>query len=95
MDTATIQIGNKDGKLSQHEWIQFYTQVDRLVSLVAEQVHFAGKSDSKGARQNACWVVAIGEDEVPTLERSLDSIRIHYRQDSIAITYGVTQFIGD
>jgi hypothetical protein len=94
MDTVVIQIGNTDDKLSQPEWASFYSQVDRLVEAVAGQVHFVGASDATRPWQNACWVAEITPDEASTLERSLEPIRVRYRQDSIAVTYGETRFLG-
>jgi hypothetical protein len=94
MDTVVIQIGNTDDKLSQPEWASFYEQVDRLVELMTVRVHFAGASASTQPWQNACWVAEIKAGEATTLERSLEPIRIRYRQDSIAVTYGTTRFVG-
>jgi hypothetical protein len=94
MDTVVIQIGNTDDKLTQPEWASFYEHIDRLVELMAVRVHFAGASGSTQPWQNACWVAEIKPSEVTTLERSLEPIRLRYRQDSIAVTYGTTRFVG-
>jgi hypothetical protein len=94
MDTVVIQIGNTDDKLSQPEWASFFDQVNRLVEEMTLRVHFAGASDSTRPWQNACWVAEIKTGEATTLERSLEPIRVRFRQDSIAVTYGTTRFIG-
>jgi hypothetical protein len=94
MDTVTIQIGNTDGKLTGSEWTDFVQQIDRLLSLLVERVHFAGASNPSEDGPKACWVATITADEAATLERSLEPIRIRFRQESIAVTYGTTKFVG-
>ena len=94
MDTVTIQIGNTDDKLAQPEWAEFYTEVHQLLESMSDRIHFAGASDSTRPYQNACWVAEIKASETPILESRLDNIRRRYRQDSIAVTFGTTRFIG-
>jgi len=94
MDTVTIQIGNTDDKLSQPEWASFYAEVDKLVEGLSSRVHFASASESTRPWQNACWVAAITADQTTALERGLEPLRVRYLQDSIAVTYGTTKFVG-
>ena len=94
MDTVTIQIGNTDDKLSQPEWASFYAEINEFIESISSRVHFAGASDSTRPWQNACWVAAITADQTAALERGLDPLRVRYLQDSIAVTYGTTQFVG-
>ena len=91
--TVTIQIGNTDNKLTQQEWSCYVEDLDTaLNSIPGLNRHFFGGSINWAPWQNACWVIetslAPGD-----LESVLRSIRRKYRQESVAVTYGETQFI--
>ena len=86
--TVTIAIGNSDNKLTQQEWSAY---INLIRDVLPDTVHFFGCSDGCLPWQNACWIVETYEPE--QLKEELTNIRKIYRQDSIAIIQGDTQFI--
>jgi len=93
MVTATVQIGNTDDKLSQYEWSEYVRQVQSAIDSTCDDVHFFGGSHTWAVWQNVCWVFAITEEDATRLKKYLTEIRIKYRQDSVALTFGETQFV--
>lgn len=91
--TITVQIGNSDNKLTQEEWVYYIEQVDREMHLHAWEIHFFGFSNPQSKYQNACWVMNVHEDVLFSLKQELRSIGHTFRQDSIAWTEGVTEFL--
>lgn len=94
--TMVIQIGNSDNKLSQADWSRFVSEIDELISDHRHQnhtqIHFRGGSSWDSQWQNACWVI----DHIAnysTFEKRITQIRKKYLQDSVAITYGETEFV--
>lgn len=91
--TLTILIGNSDDKLGQAEWTSFIRAVRHVVQRSGE-VHFDGFSPLDAAWQNACFVVEINMPGVRhTLQHNLQHIAAKYRQDSIAVVSGTTEFV--
>ncbi len=96
MNTAVIQIGNSDNKLTQQEWADFVNDIDELVDWLPVKTHFSGGSNCKAAWQNYCWVIEFKTVHVMTYDdfkSSLSQIASEYRQDSIALTIGNTEFV--
>jgi len=91
--TAVVQIGNSDNKLTQQEWYGFQSSTFAWVCAVTSQIHFSGASPSLSQYQNACLAFEIEEDKLPALRASLAKVADHYRQDSIALTLGSTEFV--
>lgn len=91
--TLTIQIGNGDDKLKQREWSKFIGAINRSLHASAAEIHFFGTSHGDVPWQNACWVVEINDPQREALLRELTTIRQQYRQDAVAVTSGVTQFV--
>ncbi len=93
MKTATIQIGNSDDKLLQHQWSHFCDRVGDTVRRYASEIHFRGFAPSDAPWQNAAWVIAIDEDALARLRAELSVDALGFRQDSIALTVGDTEFV--
>lgn len=93
MSTVTIQIGNSDDKLTQREWSAFCQAVNEAVSSRCRKVYFNGGSHWRAPWQNACWVAEVDNDDRAPLKEALRNLRIAYRQESVAVTFGETQFI--
>ena len=92
--TSTILIGNSDNKLSQQEWSQFCGAVAECVEAYAATVEFSGHSLGPAPWQNACWVFTETADPPrPGLRRVLAHLAEQFRQDSIALIAGNTEFI--
>jgi len=91
MKTATICIGNSDNKLTQAEWAEFFNSVKWQISRSADSIFFSGCSNPDSIYQNACWVFSI--TTMDTLRLVLKSIKQKYKQDSIALVVGETEFI--
>lgn len=91
MSTVTIQIGNNDDKLKQLEWSNFIFEVYSIIAHASNKVHFFGTSLGNSEWQNACWVIEY--DGVRPLFERLRVIREKYKQDSVVVTIGKTEFI--
>lgn len=92
-ETVTIQIGNSDDKLTQKEWGEYVWRVREFVRSKATAVHFFGGSVNWAEWQNACWVAEVPVCRVPDLKAGLSEIGKAFRQDSVAVTVGATEFI--
>ena len=105
MKTVTVCIGNSDNKLTQEEWHKFWDVMDYEIERLAREIYFSGSSVGTSLYQNACWVFSIENDYpdsipptnyiTPEIEliSLIKSIREHFKQDSVAIVIGDTQFI--
>lgn len=94
MKTLTIQIGNSDDKLTQKEWSQFVKEIKYLLSCFATETYFFGGAATYDSWQNVCWVIGCGENtDFEKLKWELKQIREKYKQDSVAVTWGSTDFI--
>jgi hypothetical protein len=95
--TATIQIGNSDDKLTQAEWCEFVAivaaYIERHVEDRVAAVHFFAASPGEARWQNAAWVIDIADEHVDALRFSLRKARVEFRQESIALTLGKTEFV--
>lgn len=87
-----VSIGNSDNKLTQVEWSEFVGRVNTyLVS--AGHVHFFGGSATYERWQNVVWWVDIPVLVIPQARFVLSGIAKVYKQDSIALLVGDTEFI--
>ena len=93
MTTATIQIGNSDNKLTQQEWSGYWAAMELEITHIATERHFSAGSPCECPWQNYCWVVLIEETNIPALHNRLRVVRERFRQDSVAVTVGETQFV--
>lgn len=94
MTTAAILIGNSDDKLTQEKWSAYCQDVGWIISRYGARPHFSGHSVGSAPWQNACWVIDIPEDlSVDQLKFELGRIADKYRQDSIALLVGDTEFV--
>jgi hypothetical protein len=93
MKTITIQIGNSDNKLTQNDWAHYVESAKLSIESHANEVHFFGGPPNWYPWQNVAWVIAIKDEEIPTLKQSLAYVRHSYKQDSIALLIGETEFI--
>jgi hypothetical protein len=91
--TVVVQIGNSDDMLSQEAWARYVRDVGWAVGQVEKHRHFFGVSAGDAEWQNACWVIEMGEDRLDELKRLLNAYRDKYKQHSIALTVGDTEFI--
>ena len=93
MITAVVQVGNSDDKLTQAEWCAFLGATWASVQLWAVQIHFEGFSQPTASWQNACWVCEIQPENTENLREDLAVVAGRYKQDSIALTLGLTEFV--
>lgn len=93
-DTIVVQIGNTDDKLSQKEWSEFIDRMEFAIRRSSETVHFCGGPDTGMPWQNYCWIFTLWSSfSIRRLEEDLTEIRKRYKQDSIAVIVGKTEFI--
>lgn len=90
--TIVVQIGNSDDKLTQKEWACFVMELRDIVGNMG-QIHFWGASVNYEPWQNLCCVVEVYDNAIHTLKVRLTDLRKTYRQDSVAIVVGETEFI--
>ncbi len=94
MDTAVISIGNSDDKLTQAKWSAFVSDVSWIISRYALHPHFAGLSVGSSPWQNASWIVGLPEGfDIAQFKFELKRIADKYKQDSIALLVGDTEFV--
>ena len=93
MKTVCIQIGNSDDKLSQKRWAAYVRSVDDITAEHECERHFFGGSLNWQPWQNACWVVAVDNNNLVEFLARLAATGTKYNQDSVAVTVGETQFI--
>jgi hypothetical protein len=93
MTTAVIQIGNSDNKLTQIEWSQFVSSVRDIIVPLSKAIHFDGGSKHDAPWQNACIVAEVASANREALVSRLRGCKEHFRQDSIAVTFGETAFV--
>lgn len=91
--TVIIQIGNSDNKLTQGEWASFVAEVDMVANDHVLHTHFKGGSDWDAPWQNACWVCEMNGDKIEALKEGIGVCRRNYKQDSVAMTFGETEFV--
>ena len=98
MDVAVIQIGNSDDKLSQQKWSEFVSDVQDIFMHWNYPIYFHGCSVGSAPWQNACWVVdarnLVGEvAAIDILRQTLGRLAKKYKQDSIALSLGMTEMV--
>ena len=91
--TTTVQIGNSDNKLRQVEWAEFVQCVGSVVQEYANAIHFFGGPENWAEWQKACWVFDCEETRFADLKNQLAEVRKKFRQDSVALTRGETEFV--
>ena len=92
MQTAVVQIGNGDDKLSQSRWSDFAADVKAAVER-AGKVHFSGGSHPFDPWQNACFVAELRSGGEGPLREELARLRDESVQESIAVIVAETEFI--
>ena len=90
--TTVIQIGNSDDKLTQQQWSGYVAQVMDAIQRSDAVIHFSGGSSNERPWQNWCVVFVAGSDFFSLLGE-LERIRKDFRQESMAVTQGKTEFI--
>lgn len=93
VNTAVIQIGNSDNKLTQGNWANFVASMRHEISRHVYRIHFQGGSGWDAPWQNACWVCEVRPDQVQPLRDVVAKVRGQYEQDSAAVVFGETEFI--
>jgi hypothetical protein len=93
MNTVTICIGNSDDKLTQKEWSEFITMMNKMLRQVYAETQFSGFSAPNAPWQNACWVVGIHDHKIEDLKNRIRHIRGMFKQDSVAVVVGETEFV--
>lgn len=100
MNTAVICIGNSDDKLTQQEWSEYVSDVDKFVDRWRFNVYFRGFPGSAERWQNACWILdardLVGEPAgmaIDVLRQELGVIAKRYKQDSIALILGDSEMV--
>ena len=91
--TVTIQIGNSDDLLKQFEWSAFVVALNTICITSLSDVHFFGFSNPEARWQNCCAVLATTHGQLDLLRDALGSLATHFRQFSIAMTVGHTEFV--
>jgi len=91
--TVVVQWGNTDDKLSQRAWHHFCGEVTDLLQLIGVDQHFLGYSQPNEWWQNACAVINVRVHDISELRHKLALIATAYKQDSIALTIGRTEFV--
>ena len=91
MKTVVIQIGNSDDRLTQREWYNYVHEISEIMTWYER--HFVGFSAPDSPYQNAAWVINVRDDEIDDIVSILESIRVKYNQDSVAVTIGDTRFV--
>lgn len=87
-----ISIGNSDDKLGQAEWAKYVADVHAAVALEAEVIHGVWFSSPESKYQNAGFSFESDGISVRLQDRLGEALE-RYRQDSIAVLAGETQFI--
>lgn len=99
MTTVHVAIGNSDDRLTQADWAAFYQQTDLAIRHIVEdgserRLYGAWVSPSTEPFQNACWAFERPDAERAQLLRDiLTTIAGEFRQDSVAWTEGVPEFL--
>ena len=90
-NTVVIQIGNSDNKLTQQEWAEFIGRIRKAINAYCGHRHFDGGFDRPW--QNACFVAEITPECMEPLLSEIAIVRQRFRQDSVAVVFGETQFV--
>jgi hypothetical protein len=93
MKTITIQIGNTDNKLTQQEWAEYVNRTSATIDRFSEMTHFFGGSPNWYRWQNVAWVVEMSGHNLNPFKAEIERVRELYRQESVAVTIGETEFV--
>ena len=94
--TFTVQIGNSDNKLTQKEWSDYVHELSKSLEYIGATIHFAGGSVNWSPWQNYCVVFCIENnitERFATFLNFMEPMKKKYRQDSIAVTEGITELL--
>jgi hypothetical protein len=89
--TIIVQWGNSDDKLTQKEWSEFCSVLAQMANNMP--THFFGFSSPVASWQNGCWVFASTMPEVRDIKFTLANLATRFKQDTIALTIGITEFV--
>jgi hypothetical protein len=92
-ECVVIQIGNSDDKLTQKEWSEYANKVRASIDFCATETHFSGNSPADAPWQNSCWVAVVPVQKREFLFDELKKVAGKFRQDSIAVMVGQTEFL--
>lgn len=93
LDTAVIQIGNTDNKLTQQEWASFVAYAHEAICRHAYAIHFHGGSESFAPWQNAAWIIELLPGSDKQLKIDVSQIGRRFNQDFIAFVIGNTELV--
>jgi hypothetical protein len=88
-----IQAGNTDNKLTQQEWASFVEHINATLAIHQQGRYFFGGSETYAPWQNVCFVCEVDPTCLNALKTDLAQVRASYKQDSIAMLSGKTEFI--
>lgn len=93
--TLAILIGNSDDKLTQKNWVRYVQDVGICVARFSMTIHHHGHSNTVSIWQNACWVFEFDAPgaKVDDMKELLRKIAKRFKQDSIALVEGKTEFL--
>jgi hypothetical protein len=91
--TTIVQIGDKDNKLTQQEWASYVEETHTLVVKYSDNIYFFGVSSTYAYWQNVCIVFELTSGTSNSFKYDLVTIRMKYRQNSVACIEGETSFI--
>lgn len=92
--TVFVSIGNSDDKLTQREWFEFCNETIYVVTHYAIKYLGEWYSTPRAPWQNMCVAIDMDPMRVDEMAKQLDSLRVQYKQDSIALLPGTTRLIG-
>lgn len=91
--TVVICIGNSDNKLSQQNWSDFVSCIDKVVIIYSNVVHFSGGPATDKPYQNYAWIIDIDDNASYMLKDLLERYRKRFGQESIVWMVGNSEFI--
>ena len=93
MKTVTVLIGNSDNKLTQAAWSGFIADLTDIVFERMDVTHFRGHSNPESIYQNHAIVFTIDDSKIEVLKNSLRELKDIFKQDSIALVLGDSEFV--
>lgn len=93
MKTATILFGNSHNKLDQVRWSQFCHAVIKFVFAFNFEVHFIGYTNPNTIYQTCSITFCFEGDFENIIKGGLSEFAREFKQDSIALIIGETQFV--
>lgn len=89
----SIQAGNTDNKLTQHEWAKFVRRMSEVLGCYELARHFFGGPETYAPWQNVCWVCEIAPSRLDELKLALTDVRQFYQQDAICLITGQAEML--